>query len=215
MANSGNITPPHLFPSIDCVSKHCSHSDVCCGEDPYDQQFYCMYDHCSCSNRTSVHEGVGCWCDEGYHGDECEQQIPPTMWLAVILTVGTVMILFIAWGFRCGDGDDAYADDVEERRRSGRTPLLREEADRAVAAARPPSTCRPTVESTSDASCTGPGSGETASLQRRTCCVCLVKPLQVVLIPCGHACVCRKCSRRLDTCPLCRLEIQATQRFYF
>ena len=88
----------------------------------------------------------------------------------------------------------------------------------SAAAARPPTeTCRPTGEmpSSTDVSCVGAGTGADTSLQRRTCCVCLSKPLQVVLIPCGHACLCRRCSRKLDKCPLCRLDIQATQRFYF
>jgi hypothetical protein len=110
--------------------------------------------------------------------------------------------------------------DGLEQRRSGRTPLLREGADRAVAAARPPTasvTGRDTTEAAStrgsaDASTLGAGtSAVEESMQKRVCCVCMAKPLQVVLIPCGHACLCRKCSRKVDSCPLCRLEIQATQ----
>jgi|Transcript_11831 hypothetical protein len=48
----------------------------------------------------------------------------------------------------------------------------------------------------------------------RRCVVCKNRPPQVVLLPCGHACACRHCSRKLDTCPICQLEIKATQRFY-
>lgn len=137
--------------------------------------------------------------------------------LAVCFTVGTLLVLFIAWGFRCQDASDTTidGDDGESRRARHRAPLLREVPDRAAAAARPPTQTRGDTEASVSSSLTGAGTGGGNSLQRRVCCVCLDKPLQVVLIPCGHACCCRKCSRMLDKCPLCRLDIQATQRFYF
>ena len=123
---------------------------------------------------------------------------------------GLWLVLFLAWGFRCQDAD--FTDlEHDDHTRTRRAPLLREGADRVVAAARPPTTRETESPSSADVSCTGAGTSVETSLQRRTCCVCLSKPLQVVLIPCGHACLCRKCSRQLDKCPLCRLDIQATQ----
>jgi len=205
------MTPPcRLGEPIDCESQFCSSSGICCGYDEGDHMFFCA-SHCSCNNNSGTLE---CGCDAGFSNPpQCAQQVPPTVWLAVILTVGTMLVLFIAWGFRCQDD----SSDEEMQQHTPRDPLLREASGAAAAAARPP-TQRGTTEnpSTADNSITGAGmGGSEGPSSRRTCCVCLAKPIQVVLIPCGHACLCRRCSRKLETCPLCRLQIQATQRFYF
>ena len=38
----------------------------------------------------------------------------------------------------------------------------------------------------------------------KTCVVCMDAPLQMVLVPCGHMCVCEECSSQILQCPLCR-----------
>ena len=94
-----------------------------------------------------------------------------------------------------------------------RNPLMREQHDQVVAAASPPTPPRGSVcTSASEASEIAPGDEQ--PLAQRLCCVCLDKRIQAVVIPCGHACMCRKCSFRVTKCPVCRLDIQAQQRFY-
>ena len=47
------------------------------------------------------------------------------------------------------------------------------------------------------------------------CVVCLHRPLDVVLEPCGHLCLCRGCSDRIkERCPICRKPIVRKQFVY-
>lgn len=55
---------------------------------------------------------------------------------------------------------------------------------------------------------------ETGPLSHLICSVCMNRPVQVALVPCGHSNLCRKCSRKLQSCPFCRKEIVRRQRLF-
>ena len=46
------------------------------------------------------------------------------------------------------------------------------------------------------------------------CAVCLEQPLEVVLHPCSHLCLCAQCAPRVKECPLCRTEVRNRKKAY-
>jgi hypothetical protein len=52
----------------------------------------------------------------------------------------------------------------------------------------------------------------------RTCVICMNNPQTHLIIPCGHKCLCEKCSvehlEKLTTCPICREKVQHFQRVF-
>lgn len=46
------------------------------------------------------------------------------------------------------------------------------------------------------------------------CTICMDAKVQSVLVPCGHACACRTCARRLRRCPVCRVLITKRQKLF-
>lgn len=47
------------------------------------------------------------------------------------------------------------------------------------------------------------------------CVICMARSFTHALIPCGHYCLCETCAMvPMDTCPLCRTDIQGTLRIY-
>ena len=54
--------------------------------------------------------------------------------------------------------------------------------------------------------------------QQSSCCVvCLTNPREIVLIECGHVCLCLECLERMPTrtCPVCRQEFTSYVPCYF
>ena len=43
------------------------------------------------------------------------------------------------------------------------------------------------------------------------CCICIDSECEIVIVECGHLCLCQDCSKnyKSDTCPLCRGHIKA------
>lgn len=48
---------------------------------------------------------------------------------------------------------------------------------------------------------------ESSSMQGRDCVVCQNAPVNRVLLPCRHTCVCDSCMTRMQHCPMCRAYV--------
>jgi len=51
-------------------------------------------------------------------------------------------------------------------------------------------------------------------LHSKMCKVCEENFLEIVLIPCGHVCLCLACSERIKVCPICRTQADQKLRVY-
>mmetsp|Transcript_30527 Transcript_30527/g.98362 ORF Transcript_30527/g.98362 Transcript_30527/m.98362 type:complete len:571 (+) Transcript_30527:806-2518(+) len=49
------------------------------------------------------------------------------------------------------------------------------------------------------------------SISYFSCKVCFDRRIQTVLIPCGHEALCKKCSKKIKVCPICRKEVKKVQ----
>ncbi len=60
-----------------------------------------------------------------------------------------------------------------------------------------------------------PNESDTNNLEQ-TCVLCLVNPREIILLDCGHYCLCIDCVDRLpnQNCPICRREFQSFHRCY-
>ncbi|XP_065906487.1 uncharacterized protein [Dysidea avara] len=56
----------------------------------------------------------------------------------------------------------------------------------------------------------------TEASQQDLCRICASNPRECVILPCGHASICRTCGDKIgQCCPFCRKPITAVQRIYF
>eukprot|EP00928_Gymnodinium_smaydae_P026956 TRINITY_DN21000_c0_g1_i1.p1 TRINITY_DN21000_c0_g1~~TRINITY_DN21000_c0_g1_i1.p1 ORF type:complete len:395 (-),score=35.95 TRINITY_DN21000_c0_g1_i1:206-1336(-) len=46
------------------------------------------------------------------------------------------------------------------------------------------------------------------------CSVCLQKPSDIVLVPCGHICLCCECMDDVNSCPLCRSTVEGKHKIF-
>ena len=59
----------------------------------------------------------------------------------------------------------------------------------------------------------GAGNSVMSDLEDK-CVVCLEHDPVMVLLPCGHLCLCEGCAPVIDRCPLCRRDVQEAKRIY-
>ncbi|XP_017843810.2 mitochondrial E3 ubiquitin protein ligase 1 [Drosophila busckii] len=46
--------------------------------------------------------------------------------------------------------------------------------------------------------------------QDQLCVVCSTNPKEIILLPCGHVCLCEDCAQKIEvTCPVCRCKIES------
>ena len=55
---------------------------------------------------------------------------------------------------------------------------------------------------------------EVSKRKLEECLICLTEEKQLTCMPCGHLCACVPCGYALQSCPLCREEIQSFVRIY-
>ncbi len=46
------------------------------------------------------------------------------------------------------------------------------------------------------------------------CVICIDRECCMIVLPCGHMCLCEKCSEGLKFCPVCRGSAQQTVKVY-
>ena len=55
--------------SVPCI-KGCAAGGLCCTPQPVQGDLYCL-EHCACTNSSA---GLGCHCEMGYQGMQCQQK---------------------------------------------------------------------------------------------------------------------------------------------
>lgn len=50
--------------------------------------------------------------------------------------------------------------------------------------------------------------------EMQTCKICMERPVNTTLLPCGHLICCDMCAARLNRCPICRKRIKGTVKTF-
>ena len=70
------------------------------------------------------------------------------------------------------------------------------------------------------ASSSPPGYDEATESSSSVCVLCMVRPIEMLMQPCGHVCLCRNAPAcvgqrtALSECPICRVAVTGTQRVF-
>lgn len=51
--------------------------------------------------------------------------------------------------------------------------------------------------------------------ENQVCVVCRQNPREMIMLPCGHVCLCEDCAEEItETCPVCRRKIEKKSAAY-
>ncbi|QDZ17524.1 hypothetical protein HOP50_01g00330 [Chloropicon primus] len=183
------------------------------------------YDHCS--SRGVCHGGF-CECVDGYSGMDCSLRRNLTLeelfrnysWDVLVCSAsGTIVFLWVFFfvrrgrershpeeGVRRGSSRDRLLDYIE---------LIDEDSDNDTESSAGEGEGEQSEDEEKGEVLRNVAGDESAKDASDGCVICMSSKKLVVLVPCGHSSICRKCSRRLDTCPFCRQPIIKRQKIYF
>jgi len=51
-------------------------------------------------------------------------------------------------------------------------------------------------------------------IDKYTCKICMVDEVNTVLLPCKHSLLCHNCASKVETCPICRIEVGNILKYY-
>lgn len=205
--------------------------DVCLGQQ-VDWNSDCQrYDHCGGPKRGVCHSGF-CQCINGYSGMDCsigrrlplEDVFKSYVWELVVFFLGICVVGF--WVFfilirtrstifnrntmqqqRNGDDDSHYIELLEDSDSDSDTT--------SECSLQEPTEKRELGEmAEAEVSTSDRGRSNTALSQGSGCAICMSSSKLVVLVPCGHTNICKRCSKRVDNCPFCRCQILRRQKVY-
>ncbi len=50
---------------------------------------------------------------------------------------------------------------------------------------------------------------------KKICSICYINEIRILFKPCNHLCVCSECSKKIDSCPICRMVINSKEFIKF